>query len=43
MPLGTLNLNCFNDYYKSGGHDQIRTDVHGFAGRCVTTPPRGLN
>ena len=27
---------------KNGGHDQIRTDVHGFAGRCVTTPPRGL-
>ena len=22
-----------------GGADRIRTGVHGFAGRCVTTPP----
>ena len=25
-----------------GGHDRNRTGVHGFAVRCVTTPPRGL-
>ena len=24
-----------------GGHARNRTGVHGFAGRCVTTPPRG--
>ena len=24
-----------------GGHGRNRTGVHGFAGRCVTTPPRG--
>ncbi len=24
-----------------GGHARTRTGVHGFAGRCVTTPPRG--
>ena len=26
-----------------GGHARNRTGVHGFAGRCVTTPPRGRN
>ena len=26
---------------ESGGHARNRTGVHGFAGRCVTTPPRG--
>ena len=25
----------------NGGHVRIRTGVHGFAGRCLTTPPRG--
>ena len=25
-----------------GGHARNRTGVHGFAVRCVTTPPRGL-
>jgi hypothetical protein len=27
---------------KIGGHARNRTGVHGFAVRCVTTPPRGL-
>ena len=27
--------------YQRGGHDRVRTDVNGFAVRCVTTPPRG--
>jgi hypothetical protein len=27
--------------FSYGGHCQIRTGVHGFAGRCVTTPPSG--
>ena len=27
----------------SGGHARNRTGVYGFAIRCVTTPPRGLN
>ncbi len=26
-----------------GGHVRNRTGIHGFAIRCVTTPPRGLN
>ena len=26
---------------KNGGHGRNRTGVHGFAVRCVTTPPRG--
>ena len=27
--------------WKNGGHGRNRTGVHGFAVRCVTTPPRG--
>ena len=27
--------------FEGGGHGRNRTGVHGFAVRCVTTPPRG--
>lgn len=27
------------DFFKSGGADEIRTRVHGFAIRCVASPP----
>ena len=32
---------CRSVLEKGGGHDRNRTGVHGFAVRCVTTPPRG--
>ncbi len=31
----------FNKGKSAGGHARNRTGVHGFAVRCVTTPPRG--
>ena len=34
------NLNISGEF--DGGDDRTRTGVHGFAGRCVTTPPRRL-
>ncbi len=41
--LSYLNLPWINKSDAIGGPDRNRTGVHGFAIRCVTTPPQGLN
>ena len=38
--VNASSIECVRKKY--GGHARNRTGVHGFAIRCVTTPPRGL-
>ena len=45
IPAGRMTVAMMTPWRsreENGGHGRNRTGVHGFAGRCVTTPPRGL-